>query len=195
MQAGKLRDAWKFPGILTFCVSMLDAIEPSILQELELHVRYSQALHVPSVRSIMLSSPAPIEENGYDEEFDTSLYTLSREDTPIVSNSYETLVTVLPETPVSPLTPKSEEDEGVFAMDEDQQKSKKKVSSKSLPADSKQQQQTSASSSTGSTTGNPTWHGWAPTPAMSVGSFEYVLNYQQTTIPSYSFFITGQRYP
>ncbi|KAI8139555.1 hypothetical protein BJV82DRAFT_563737 [Fennellomyces sp. T-0311] len=152
---------------------MLDTIDSSILQELELHVRYNQALQSPSVRSIMLSSPAPITgEEDQDEEFESSLHTLSREDAPIVSNYYETLVTVLPETPASPLTPKSEEDEGVFAMDEDQQRSKKKPSSKYLPADGKNQQQASASSSTGSTTGGSTWHGWAPTPAMSVGSYE-----------------------
>ncbi|KAI9496700.1 hypothetical protein BDB00DRAFT_952741 [Zychaea mexicana] len=153
---------------------MLEGIEPQVIQELERHVRYCQAYQLPSVRNVMLSSPAPITgEEDTDEEFGSSLYTLSREETPIVSSYYETLVTVLPETPASPLTPRSEEGEGVFAMDEDQHKvDKKKSSSKYLPPESKnsrRQQQGTHNITTATTT---SWQGWAPTPAMSLGSLE-----------------------
>ena len=163
--------------------SMLEGIDSEIIQELERYVRYRQAFELPSVRQIMLSSPAPITgEDDADEEFESSLYTLLREETPIVSNYCEVLVTVLPETPASPLTPKSEEDDGVFAMDEDHQlKGTSAASTKNKKNRKQQRSITNVAGDIGSSTSNAkdglakTWQGWGPTPGLSLESVEYAI--------------------
>ncbi|KAI9244008.1 hypothetical protein BDA99DRAFT_472813 [Phascolomyces articulosus] len=184
---------------------MLKDIDSQVIQELERYVRWCQAYQLPSVRNIMLSSPSPTtDEDDVDEEFESSLYTLSREDMPIINTYYETLVTILPETP-SPSTPKNDEDEGIFAMDEDEHLNskttsttlvkKKKSTSKNLSLDEhnkksrKQQQRQLASNGSGADGStnthsnnngtNTSWQGWVPTPAMSLGSVDSKISLRE----------------
>lgn len=152
----------------------LEDLDQSIIKELEETVRRSQAMDMPYIRQPGIpfesTTKSPDDE---DLEFSCSLYTMSHEDQPVISNYAETLVTIMP-SPVRSAEKSGDSEDGmIFSMDEDDvisPKESKTEEEKPAMTDLHEYGNTKPSTSPAGTSRQ----GWA-IPLTAAGSAEYVV--------------------